>query len=27
MIDKEKRTSKVSGIDDAAWKKAKEEKV
>ena len=27
MIEKEKRTSKVSGIDDLAWKKAKEEKV
>jgi putative FmdB family regulatory protein len=27
MIEKEKRTSKVSGIDDAAWKKAKAEAV
>lgn len=27
MIEKEKRTSKVSGIDDAVWKKAKEEKA
>jgi len=26
MIDKEKRTSKVSGIDDLKWKSAKEEK-
>jgi putative FmdB family regulatory protein len=27
MIEKEKRTSKVSGIDDAKWKQAKEEKA
>ena len=27
MIEKEKRVSKVSGVDDAAWKKAKEEKA
>jgi putative FmdB family regulatory protein len=27
MIEKEKRTSKTSGIDDAAWKKAKEVKA
>jgi putative FmdB family regulatory protein len=26
MIEKEKRTSKISGIDDAAWKVAKEQK-
>jgi predicted double-glycine peptidase len=27
LIEKEKRTSKISGVDDAVWKKAKEEKV
>ena len=26
MIEKEKRTSKISGIDDAVWKHAKEQK-
>jgi len=26
LIEKEKRTSKVSGIDDSKWKKAKQEK-